>query len=83
MTKTVLEELVEGIEKFVADNELNELYRAGLLACASQIKLTFNKEKLQIESAWWAGHDERDAAGVIHVSELAATEYFDRTYKSE
>jgi hypothetical protein len=40
-------------------------------------------EKRQLESAWWAGHDERDAAGVIHVSELAATEYFDRTYKSE
>lgn len=38
-------------------------------------------EREQIEKAVWHGHDERDRAGMIHVSETMASDYFTQTYE--
>lgn len=46
---------------------------------AELLKKIKQMEKEQIEKAWWAGHDERDANHMIYPSE-DCNQYYNETY---
>ena len=45
-----------------------------------QVEQAKQMEKEQIEKAWWAGHDERDANHMIYPSE-DCNQYYNETYE--
>jgi hypothetical protein len=51
-----------------------------LEACIENAKTFFEKEKEQIESAWWAGHDDGIANPIVCPPENAGSLYYNEKY---
>ncbi len=75
--ETAMNELIQRLKS------LSEKYHsAGLITAMDIAKQLLAKEHGQILHAWWAGHDARDGAGLVHVPEDNAMKFFDETYNT-
>lgn len=72
---TILEWIDEAMESVAAYRDLETVRKVA----AAQLP----EEQKMVDRAVWHGHDERGAAGMVHVAETMGTDYFTNTYRQK
>lgn len=72
--KTAMQELIEYADTVPFGS------KTGVSYIRNKMRKLLEIEKMQIEAAWWDGHDAKVNSGLIHVQETIAVEYYNKTF---